>query len=238
MEALGASDIFATKGVEYLMVIAYLALLVGLWRLLRAPRATGATAGGTGRIGVASRGPFQVPDDRYFHQGHTWAAPREGETVRVGMDDFARKLLGAPVSFELPPVGAHVRQGDHAWTVQLDGERFDMLSPVDGEVVGVNQDAIASPATVAEDPYDRWLLEVRVPKLRANLTNLLSGFLARAWMEQTAERVRAVQSAELGVLVPDGGVPVEGFARHLDPERWQEIAREFLLTGNAPAVGA
>lgn len=236
MEGLGTVDIFATKGVEYLLVIAYLALLVGFWRLLRTPRVAATARSGARRTGETLRGLFEVRDDRYFHQGHAWAAPGEGDTVRIGIDDFARKLFGSAAAFELPPVGTRVRQGDAAWAVRIDGDRFDMLSPVDGEVVGVNRDAIESPVTVTDAPYDRWLLEVRVPDTRPVVANLLSGALARAWMEQTAERLRAMRCDDLGALVPDGGLPVDGFARHLSPDRWQEVTRAFLLTGNQPVV--
>jgi hypothetical protein len=58
----------------------------------------------------------------------------------------------------------------------------------------------------------------------------MSGDLARAWMAQTVERLRQMPAGELGVVMPDGGEPVHGFVRLLDPERWDQVAREFLLS--------
>jgi glycine cleavage system H lipoate-binding protein len=150
--------------------------------------------------------------------------------VRVGIDDFAQKLVGTPDGFDLPSVGSTVRQGMRGWGLQVDDRQIDMLSPIDGEVVGINQAALDSPAIVSEDPYDRgWLLEVRAPD-RATFTNLLTGSLAHAWMEQTAERVKTMQPDGLGVLMADGGAPIAGFARALRPDDWDELARDFFLT--------
>jgi len=230
MEPLGSTDIFATKGIEYLIVIAYLALLIGFWQLLRTPRVAVAARHAAHRVGSALRGLFEVRDDRYFHQGHTWVGQPQADIVRVGIDDFAQKLVGAPDGFDLPSVGSTVRQGMRAWRLQVDDRQLDMLSPIDGEVVGVNQAVLDSPTIVSEDPYDRgWLLEVRVPE-RATFTNLLSGPLAHAWMEQAAERVKTMQPEGLGVLLADGGAPIAGFGRALRPDDWDELARDFFLT--------
>jgi len=105
------------------------------------------------------------------------------------------------------------------------------LSPVDGKVVAVNRAVLDRPELLAESPYDQgWLLKVSVPKPRVAFRNLLTGDLSRSWMAQAVERVRRMQAGELGVVMPDGGVPVPGFVRQLDPAHWDEIAREFFLT--------
>lgn len=223
---IGTTDIFATKGIEYLIVIAYLVVLIGAWRLLREPEAARAVAQRVPLVG----GWFHVRDDIYFHQGHSWAAPDEGDVLTVGMDDFARKLLGPPEAIELPEVGTRLKQGEHGWQIQVDSRSVDMLSPVDGEVIQINREVVRSPELVSE-PYDRgWLMKVRVPNRRRNLKNLLKGNLARAWMRETVETLRAMEAGQLGIVMPDGGVPVDGFVRVLAPENWDEVARKFLLS--------
>jgi hypothetical protein len=106
-----------------------------------------------------------------------------------------------------------------------------MLSPVDGEVVAVNTDVVGSPMLVNSEPYDRgWLLKVKTPDPAAPARNLLSGTLARAWLDGVTERLRETRTGELGLMLPDGGFPVNGFARALDPEGWDRVARELLLS--------
>jgi glycine cleavage system H lipoate-binding protein len=233
-------DPFATKGFEYLIAVAFLLLLVGFWKVLSLP--AGLAQHPVGRFATAAafrpapEGWFALRDGHFFHQGHTWAAPEgaaaEGaDVVRVGMDDFAQKLLGEPSSIDLPPIGTELHQGQRAWRVGVDSGAVSMVSPVDGVVLAVNPEVDDQPLLVTRAPYDDgWLMKVRVGDPATFRKNLLSGRLAMAWMEDTKERLRTFSSATLGVLLPDGGVPVQGFARALSPDGWVELAEEFLLS--------
>ncbi|MBI3983257.1 MAG: glycine cleavage system protein H [Gemmatimonadetes bacterium] len=220
-------EIFAMKGAEYVFCGAFLLVLVAFWRLLNTPAPSRTVA----RALPPRRGWFDVPDGFYFHQGHGWVLPEDPRVMRVGIDDFAQKLLGRVSGFELPAVGARVAQGEPAWHIRLDGHEIPMLSPVDGEVIDVNPQVAASPELVNADPYQRgWLLKVKVRNPNAAARNLLSGGLARGWMDGIVENLRGMRAAELGVVLPDGGFPVDGFARALSPERWDDVARTFLLS--------
>jgi glycine cleavage system H lipoate-binding protein len=224
-------DIFATKGLEYLIVIGYLLLLMGVWRLLSPPKLARALGMRSPRKPVASHQWFALPDGVFYHQGHGWAAPTEGDTVRVGMDDFAQRLVGTPDAIALPHVGERLEQGVEGWALQFGAERIAMVSPVNGEVVSVNPALGDSLDMVNADPYGRgWLCEVRVSSPRAAFKNLLSGDLARSWMHQVVERLRQMPTASLGVVMPDGGVPVSGFARVIAPDDWTNVARDLLLS--------
>jgi glycine cleavage system H protein len=222
-------DIFATKGAEYLIVIAYLVLLVVMvrWLTPRASRAAGAVAR---RPGTRPAPWFALVGGRRYHQGHSWASDEAGDVVTVGLDDFAARLLGPPDGFSLPAIGAPLLQGEPGWVVRGGGRELPMVSPVGGTVIAVNDALAAAPGLAAEDPYDRgWLLKVRAPNRRAALRNLLAGDLASAWMQQAAERLRRLSAGGLGEVMPDGGMPVQGFGRALGQEEWETVARECFL---------
>jgi glycine cleavage system H lipoate-binding protein len=86
--------------------------------------------------------------------------PEGNETVRVGMDDFAQKLVGVPAKIELPKIGSTLNQGENGWRLQFNGKSVDMLSPLNGEVVAVNEEIIQNPAILNDDPYQKgWLLK-------------------------------------------------------------------------------
>lgn len=226
MEGIRFIDIYATKGIEYLIVIAFLAAFVLFCRYLYRPRAAGA---GPAAEEAVTR--FRVPEGLFYHQGHGWLRPEPGGTGVVGMDDFAQKLVGRPDSIELPPVGTHVAQGEKAWSLVVDSMSVPMLSPVDGEVVEVNPEVLRSPEILRRDPYgDGWLFKVRSHRMAADTTNLLSGRLARAWMENALDKLRPIEHESLGPVLADGGLPIEGLARALGGERWAELARTHLLT--------
>jgi hypothetical protein len=124
-----------------------------------------------------------------------------------------------------------VRQGERGWRVRAGDREIAMLAPVGGRVVAVNRAVLETPGLAAEDPYgEGWLLKVEASDRRTALRNLLSGELASAWMRHTVERLRALPAGGLGVVMPDGGVPVRGFGRQLAPEEWDAVAREFFRT--------
>jgi hypothetical protein len=106
-----------------------------------------------------------------------------------------------------------------------------MLSPVNGEVIAVNEEIVKSPGLVNQDPYEKgWLLKVKASKMKTDFKNLLHGKLAGAWIEETVDALRARMAGDLGVVLQDGGIPVVGMAKSISPDKWDEIASEFLLT--------
>jgi glycine cleavage system H lipoate-binding protein len=165
----------------------------------------------------------------YYHRGHSWAIPESDNVVRVGIDDFAQKLVGRIDAITCPQVGSEVTQGKKGWTLLVDSKSIDMLSPVDGTVLDINERLLSSPEGISSDPYAQsWLMKVEAPRLSANLKNLLHDGVARKWMKEATETLLSRANYHLGPVSQDGGAPVDGIARNLDRERWDEIAKEFL----------
>jgi glycine cleavage system H lipoate-binding protein len=228
MEGFTYVDLFATKGIEYILVIGFLIAFIFYWKFLSRSKARPAKI--ASKLRTDSEW-FQLPKNIYYHPGHTWVRPEKGSIARVGIDDFAQKLLGKPDSLVLPAVSTHIEQGEVGWRIQSDSKMIDILSPVGGEVVEINEAVLKSPELIEQDPYEKgWLFKVRIPKMKPNLRNLLSGNLAVAWMEDTVRNLREKMTGELGMVMQDGGIPVSGFARALAPDGWDEIASEFFLT--------
>ena len=216
-------DLFATKGIEYLLVLGFLGALVLFIRLFLSRPVTVAAP-----VAAVSRW-FTMPGELFFHRGHTWARAEGQELVRVGLDDFAQKLVGVPSELSLPEVGTRLRQGEEAWKVRVGSRRVELLSPVDGEVVERNDAVLRNPDLINRDPYgDGWLCKVRPARRGVGLPGLMRGRAAREWMEATEETLRRLVSPTVGVVLQDGGAPVTGIAASLSPDRWDEIAREFL----------
>jgi len=103
---------------------------------------------------------FNIPDDRRYMESHEYAA-RDGDTVRVGITDFAQDELGDVVFVELPDVGDSVTHDEAFGVVESIKAVSDLYAPVSGEVTAVNEDLFDAPELVNEDPYgDGWMLEV------------------------------------------------------------------------------
>jgi len=224
-------DIFATKGIEYLFVLGFLLVLILFWRLLNPPQQVAVAAGAATPYPARLSEWFRLAGERYYHPGHSWVMPEGKNVVKVGVDDFAQKLVGTPNAISLPRPGDRLEQGDKGWQLRVDSKSVAMLSPVHGEVLAVNEEILKSPELINQDPYgDGWLMKVSAPRLKANLRNLLSGKLARAWMHETEKALREKMTGGLGLALQDGGVPVAGIAKNLSPDSWDEIAGEFLLS--------
>jgi len=233
VEGIRFVDIYATKGIEYLIVLGFLAAFVLFARYVARPRGLAAVPAPDDLT------RFLLPDGLLFHQGHGWLRPVPGSAGVVGIDDFARKLLGKVDSVELPPVGSRLEQGGQGWNLVVDSVPVPMLSPVNGEVVEVNDEVVRSPGLLAEDPYGKgWLLKVAPSRIGADRRNLLSGKVARAWMENVLAGLHPVRQGAVGQVLQDGGVPVEGLARMLGGEHWAEVAKEQLLTESEPPLPA
>jgi glycine cleavage system H protein len=229
MESFTYVDIFATKGIEYLLVIGFLMIFILFWRFLSTP-AKAAYEYVTETLIPALSEWFHTPEGIYYHQGHSWAA-REGNAVKIGMDDFAQKLVGKPSAISLPGVGAQIEQGNTGWKLRFGSTSIDMVSPVNGEVVKVNEEVIKNPDLINQDPYGKgWLLMVKPRNAKSDLKNLLSGRLVSAWMEETVNSLRMRMGENLGLVYQDGGVPVTGIAKALSPDKWDEVAKEYLLS--------
>jgi glycine cleavage system H protein len=174
---------------------------------------------------------YQMPEALYYHRGHTWARPLDADTVLVGVDDFARRLIGPAASVKAPARGDWVHQGARAFALKVDGKMAELVSPVEGEVVEVNRDVTEKPGLASEDPYGRgWVLKVKAPNLANNLRNLLSGRLARKWMEDSREALELRLMALSGSVLQDGGEPASDLSQHLPKADWERLAHEFLLT--------
>lgn len=184
------------------------------------------------RIVPALVAGFQVPENVRYHAGHTWALSESKDLVRIGMDDFASKLIGKIEGFALPQRGRWVRQGQKIWTIFRDGKSVDMVSPIEGTVTDVNEAVVKDPELARKDPYgEGWLLTVQAPDSKINFRNLLGGALARMWTEESALRLhKRMPIAMSTALAQDGGEAVDDITAHLPNEDWAELTKEFFLS--------
>lgn len=229
------SHIAAAKAQEYAIAVVFLVVFFFYWRLISAPAARPVTVAEVARRTAAALGEmvggFLVPEQVYFHPGHAWVKVEGDNLARVGIDDFAHRLVGPVDKINGPAVGASLTQGKKGWTLYRDHKAVDMLSPIGGRIVAVNEEAFKRPEEARLDPYgEGWLVKVESPDIKANLKNLLSGSIAKKWIEGVRESLLARSGPQLGLVYQDGGLPVDGMAASMDRDRWDEIAREFLLT--------
>lgn len=102
------------------------------------------------------------PKNLRFSETHEWAS-LEGDTCTLGISDFAVQQLTDVVYIELPHEGDQVIAGDSFGEIESVKAVSDLYSPVDGEVIAVNEKLLEDPNRVAEDPYGKgWMIKIKV----------------------------------------------------------------------------
>jgi glycine cleavage system H lipoate-binding protein len=217
---------------EYIIALIGLFGYIAFWRVLNGPRVELEAVRETVRALATRFSGFLAPSNVMFHPGHAWARVDGGDMVTVGMDDFAAKLLGSVDSISLPKVGSKVRQGSLGWLFKSDSRVIHMVSPVEGEVVAINSAVADSPGAAFKDPYgEGWLFKVKSKNLVSNLKNMVPSEMISNWFENIRENLasRSLAPGE-AAMYADGGEPIHGIAKAVDPQKWDDLAREFFLT--------
>ncbi|PIE58984.1 MAG: glycine cleavage system protein H [Desulfobulbus propionicus] len=103
---------------------------------------------------------LQIPEELRYTEEHEWAK-FNGETVRIGVTDYAQDQLGDIVFVELPAVGDRFSQGDECGTLESVKAVSEFYLPMGGEVLAVNTELENSPELLNQDPYTNWLIEIK-----------------------------------------------------------------------------
>jgi glycine cleavage system H protein len=102
------------------------------------------------------------PEDLKYHREHDWARV-DGEEAVLGITWFAQDALGELVHFEPPQTGAAITRDQPYGEIESVKAVSDVIAPLSGEVIEVNQKVVDAPETVNEDPYGAgWLVRIRL----------------------------------------------------------------------------
>ena len=173
-------------------------------------------------------GGFELAEGLYYHEGHTWARPEHGGRVRIGLDDFARRLVGRLARVSVPGVGQSVKQGEATIDLQRNGIRVRAVAPVDGIVTHVNYDLLEDPDLLQGSPYENgWIMIVEPTRLRKNLKDLYFGEEAERYLSEEGEKLFARVQQETQIAA-DGGPAIDDITGDLKDEDWSKVVSEFL----------
>ena len=102
-----------------------------------------------------------IPGNLKYTKEHEWTLI-EGDTVTVGITDFAQSALGDIVFLEVPEVGTDLKAGSTFGVVESIKSVSDLYAPLSGEVVAKNNDLEGSPEKINEDAYGSWLIKIKM----------------------------------------------------------------------------
>jgi len=174
---------------------------------------------------------FRMPQGYYFHPGHTWIKVEKGSTVRIGMDDFALRLLGPLDSIKAPLMGKEVKQDRGDVELFRGGHHAKVLSPVSGVVTAINPKLRDEGSLANRAPYSEgWVMSVYSESLREDLKNLMINMETRDFMESEVARLHGVIEEVAGPLAADGGFLGDDIYGSMPQLGWERLTRVFLNT--------
>lgn len=112
-----------------------------------------------------------IPSLRYSDK-HTWVRV-EGEFAYIGITDFAQDQLGEILFVEMPEIEDELTQGEEFGVVESSKVASDLIAPISGEVIEINEKLDDEPEYVNEDAYDAWIVKVKISDAD-ELENLLT----------------------------------------------------------------
>jgi glycine cleavage system H lipoate-binding protein len=172
---------------------------------------------------------FQVPQGYYFHEGHTWIKVEEGSSVRVGIDEFALRLLGPLDRIEAPLMGKTVKQGRGDIEISRGVHKAKFLSPVSGIVTAFNPKLREEGKLANQNPYSGgWVMSVHSEDLRHDLKNLMISSESSDFMEGEVQRLYDLVEEVAGPLAADGGHLGNDIYGHMPQLEWERLTRVFL----------
>ncbi|MBW1644291.1 MAG: glycine cleavage system protein H [Deltaproteobacteria bacterium] len=174
---------------------------------------------------------FDMPSDYYFHNGHTWARIESGGHVRIGIDDFALKVLGEADGFDLPLMGKTLEADKAGWGLKRKKNQADVLSPINGVIMEVNSGIRENPKLANKEPYsDGWLFVVRTPDIKGAAKNLMADTDSFDWMNSEVNTLEKMIEDVAGPMAADGGFLKEDIFGNIPDLGWKNLTKTFLKT--------
>ncbi|MBI5883010.1 MAG: response regulator [Elusimicrobia bacterium] len=180
--------------------------------------------------GQPRAGEFSIPGGVLISRGHCWASMAQDGSIKVGLDDFAKKIIGRVDGIELPNVGMAVKAGQALFGIRQGGRRAQFHSPVSGKVVKVNPALAEDCETLEMTPYQRnWVCVIDGDCLDVDVPALKIGRAAVSLFQEDIERLRKAMkdSGQKAGSGADASVYV-GELERLDDARWESVTKEFF----------
>lgn len=235
MDGFTYSDIFATKGMEYLVIIAFLALLIPfsvvLNKQVKIPKRVRQV------LGSLTNGILKFPQGLLFNKNHTWTHLEKSGAASVGIDDLLLHLTGELTISNLKTPGEIISKGDLIATADHHGKLLRIYSPISGKILDTNSILHDTPGTLNEDPYGNgWIYKIKPSGWIAETASCYVAEEATSWSERELQRLKDFLAATLPkysaepslIMLQDGGELCDQTLSALPDEIWQEFQKEFL----------
>jgi len=176
---------------------------------------------------------FNVPAGFFVSQNHTWVNIEMNGTARVGLDDFARKIVGKIDKVDLPKPGKEIKKGELLFSIRKNSRTINISSPISGTISLINTEHVEHPEWIGSKPFElSWMCCIEPSNLSEELSSLKIGADSIAWykreIDKYSEIAKGLDKAERKPDSP-GKQPDKGDDQQKDEKFLGEFASAFLL---------
>jgi CheY-like chemotaxis protein len=181
------------------------------------------------------KGEFSIPGGVFINKNHTWLSINQEGIARIGIDDFAKKLIGKIDAIELPNLGMNVKAGQPLFTVKQGTRSVTFSSPVTGKVSQINTLLKDNLGALEITPYEKnWICALDTDKIDDEIKLMTIGKSAVNLFQNDIERFKVLikdllkSERKEGEYVEEGQIYV-GQLEKLNDVNWQKIIAEFFV---------
>ena len=235
MDGFSYTNIFETKGIEYLIIIAFLVLIIPFWIIINRQAVIKRQI--RNAIGILSSGILRIPQGLFYSKNHTWTHLEKSGIADVGLDDFLLHLTGEVKFSNLKKPGNFINKGELLADIDQNGKLLQIYSPLSGRIMNTNTMLYESPGVINEDPYGKgWIYKIKPSEWIAETDSYYLAENAIAWSKKELERFKDFMAVSMKkyspetsmVILQDGGELRDQPLSELPNEVWQDFQKSFL----------
>ncbi len=234
MDGFSYNNIFDTKGIEYIVIIAFLLLLIPFWLALN--RQVKITERIQKAWGILSASILKIPQGIFYSKNHTWAYLEKSGTAKVGLDDLLLRITGEVSVRNMKNQGDKITKGDLLAEIDQNGRTLTISSPISGIVVNSNPALELNKELLNQDPYGKgWIYDIKPSDWVAEMPSCYLAEDATDWLKVELSRYKDFiatnaqkYSPETMTVLQDGGELSENSLSVMPDELWKDFQKEFL----------
>ena len=181
-----------------------------------------------------TKGEFSIPGGVFINRNHTWVSMNQAGIAKIGIDDFAKKLIGKVTVIELPNLGMNIKSGQPLFTIKQGNRSVTFNSPVSGKVSQINTLLKENTEALDITPYERnWVCALDAEYLDNEIKEMNIGKSAVSFFQEDIEKFKnlftdLLKSEKKSDEYLDEGLFV-GQLEKLSDVNWNKIIAEFFI---------
>jgi glycine cleavage system H protein len=234
MDGFTYHNIFETKGIEYLAILAFFAILVPFWLLLNRKIKTSQDQKSSRILSLNS---LKIPQGLFFSKYHIWSHLGVSGIARVGLDDLLLHIVGEVKFSDILEPGHKIQKGELLARIIHEGKILKIYSPISGEIVEANPVLKNNPELLNEDPYVKgWMYKIRPVNWAADTYSYYLADEAIQFSKQELDKFKRFIITSVGndspipsmQILQDGGELIDQPLPDFPEEVWQDFQDNFL----------